>query len=355
MTIKVSPDATTAGQTNIQFELENDGEYVDSFQGTWYDKLHLSANIITTGAMDSGHGWMLKEMGIGENEYSYDDELFPSFDDKYIADRVGASSEGDTGSGLLSFRSQLDDTNYLYKIFNTDGSLMDTGHVISAFGFKDDDNNYGWMGENIAPGNDGDAPVTNTTTGSAYSAKYHYDSNLSVDDTITNYWTNETYTVTDVDVSKQLVDLENNSDQSVNIGGWLELANGFYKNGDTLFPSWTTGDEPNQLTGNDITIGDAPYKVKPIIIEKSRIAVGEDDDNYAELKDLVNLDAADIAQVKALTDKIADLNTITQNSGLDDFDSSVIETTYAWYRDTIKGKESEIPLRVVDGQVISTE
>ena len=354
MTIKVSPDATTAGQTNIQFELENDGEDVDSYLGTWYDKLHLAANIITTGAMDSGHGWMLKEMGIGENEYSYDDELFPSFDDKYIADRVGASSEGDTGSGLLSFRSQFDDTNYLYKIFNTDGSLMDTGHVISAFGFKGDNNNYGWMGENIAPGIDGDAPVTNTNTGSAYSAKYHYDSDLSVNDKITNYWTNDAYTVTAVDVSKQLVDLKNDNDQSVNIGGWLELDNGFYKNGNTLFPSWTTGDRPDQLTGNDVTIGDASYKVKPIIIDKSRIQVGEDGD-YAELKNLSNLDAADIAQVKALTDQIAELSTITQNSGLDAFNSSILNNTYEWYRDTIKGKESDIPLRVVDGQVISTE
>jgi hypothetical protein len=310
--------------------------------------------------MDSGHGWLLNKMAIDDNPYSYWDELYPSFDDKYIADRVGRTIEGDEGDGLLSYRSQFTETIYLYKIFNTDGSLMDTGHVISAFGFKGDDDNYGWMGENIAPGDDGDAPVINTTTGSAYSAKYYYDSNLSVGNTVIDYVTNETYTVTAVDVSKQLVDLKNNSEKSVNIGGWLELANGFYKNGNTLFPSWTTGDAPDQLTGNDITIGDAPYKVKPILIQKNRKAIvdTEGDINltgYAQLKDFAGIPAADIAQVKALTDQISDLGTITRSSGLDAFDASILKSTYEWYRDTIKDQESDIPLRVVDGQVISTE
>ena len=352
MTIKVSPDATSVDQTNIQFEMimDSDDAGYDSANNISYNKLHLAANIKTTGAMDSGYGWMFREMAIDDNSYTYFDELYPSFDDKYIADRVGRTVENDTGSGLLSFRSEFNEKNYIYKIFNTDGTKLDTGLTISGFGFKDDNNNYGWIGTNYNS-------TINPNTSNEYSANYYHDTDLSIGDTVSNYITNDIYTVTDVDTSQKLIDLES-ANMRVTVGGWLAvptLDGVFYKNADTLYPSWTS-DTPIQLTGNEITIGDAPFKVKSILIKKTRkqVGVGEDAD-YAELKNLTGLLAADVDKVKALTDKIAILTTITQGSGLEAFDSSVLESTYEWYRDTIKGKESDIPLRVVDGQVISTE
>ena len=351
MTLKVSPDATTVGQTNIQLDLINDGDDVGYYHPDWYDKAHLAANIVTRGAMDSGYGWLIKEWGIGNNNYSYSDELFPSFDDKYIADRVGLSTEGDTGSGLLSYRSQFDEAIYNYKLFNIDGTKLSLGNTITSFGFRDDNGVFGWIGTNYA-GTD------NPATSSDYSAMYYHDTNLSVNDVVTNFWTDDTYTVTAVNTTTKLVDLKNTSDAIVAVGSWSTATidgKTYYKNGDELQPGWTDG-APNSIEVNEVTINAVDYKVKPILIRKTRKQVGEDDDNYANLYDLDGVTtAADIAKVKALTDQIEYLDAITRNSGLDAFDTSILNSTYEWYRDTIKGKESDIPLRVVDGQVISID
>jgi hypothetical protein len=352
MTLKVSPDATTAGQTNIQLNLINDGSVIGNYNNTNYNKSHLGANIITTGALDSGYGWLIREWGIGTNDYSYDDELFPSFDDKYIADRVGESTEGDTNHGLLSYRSQFTSVNYTYKIFNTDGTKLDLGNTIAAFGFKDSSENFGWIGTNYAGTN-------NPATSSDYSGVYYHDSNLSVGDVVTKFGTEDTYTVTAVNTTTKLVDLKNTSNAIVAVGSWSSATIGgktFYKNGDTLYPGWTSG-TPNTISGSDITISGTDYKVKPTLVKKSRTLVDEtegDTETYADLSDFVTA-ASDKAKVKALTDQISDLSSITRSSGLGTFNTSILNSTYEWYRDTVKGKESDIVLRVVDGQVISTE
>ncbi len=352
MTLKVSPDATTAGQTNIQLDLINDGSNIGYYFPNTYNKQHLGANIITTGALDSGYGWLIREWGIGNTEYSYDDELFPSFDDKYIADRVGESTEGDTNHGLLSYRSQLTSVNYTYKIFNTDGTKLDLGNTIAGFGFKDASGDFGWIGTNYA-GTD------NPDTSSDYSAKYYHDTDLSVGDVVTKFGEEDAYTVTAVNTITKLVDLKNTSDAIVAVGSWSNVTIGdktFYKNGDTLYPGWT-GDTPHAISGSSVTISGTDYKVKPTLIKKTRMKIDEtegDTETYADLSDFVTA-ATDKAKVKALTDQISDLGTITRSSGLDAFDASILKSTYEWYRDTIKDQESDIPLRVVDGQVISTE
>jgi hypothetical protein len=365
MIIKISPDATTANQSNVQFDMTmvgGDFEY-DSSLSKRYNKMHLGANLVTTGAMDSGHGWLLKELGHDDDVYKYFDELYPAFDDKYIADRVGRTVEDDQGAGKLSFRSSFTERHYRYKLFDTNGANLDNGTNISAFGFNGGVGEYGWIGANYNE-------TSNSSTSSEWSAKYYYKEDLTVGQNITDYNTNNIYEVTAVDAVNNFVDLKDSSDNQVNIGGWNDVdLDGdatttndiFYKNTDMLFPKWSNS-APNQITGTDASFGGVSYKVKPTLIQKNRALAGNsinegEDADYAELKNIAGLDDADTEKVEALTDKLNDsfVTGHAKASGLDALDPSILENTYTWYKDEIRGKEATISLKVSDGVVLSTD
>jgi len=57
MVLKISADDTVSDQTNIQFEIEQDGQDFETVQNVLYTKRLLSANLKTQGSLDSGYGW----------------------------------------------------------------------------------------------------------------------------------------------------------------------------------------------------------------------------------------------------------------------------------------------------------
>ena len=165
---------------------------------------------------------------------------------------------------------------------------------------------YGWIGANYNE-------TSNSSTSSEWSAKYYYKEDLTVGQNITDYNTNNIYEVTAVDAVNNFVDLKDSSDNQVNIGGWNDVdLDGdatttndiFYKNTDMLFPKWSNS-APNQITGTDASFGGVSYKVKPTLIQKNRALAGNsinegEDADYAELKNIAGLDAADTEKVEAL-------------------------------------------------------
>ena len=346
MVLKISADDSVSGQTNIQFEIEQDGQNFETVQNVAYDKRLLSANLITQGSLDSGYGWLLKEMAVGNNDYTYEDTLYPAFDDKYIADRVGPTTEtgeGGTGTGILSYRTQHDETHHKYKLFNTDGSNLDLGSMVPSFGFEKDDE-YGYVWSNY----DG------TTYGSSneYSGEFYFNGTLSVGDEIEDFSDNA-YTVAAVDTTNGLVDLTK-SNVDITVAGW-ELATigsgTFHKSADDLYPSWGL-DGPHQLIDGDMEdVNGTNYIVKPTMMIRQRQLIGEDNTSYTGLDQLTAvINAGDEAQVDALLDTISNLDNLPDESGLT-FDASVLDSTYTWYK-SIKDDLDNVELRVIEGETI---
>ena len=355
MVLKIAPDDSVSGQTNIQFEIEQDGNNFDSWHdgsiNHVYTKRLLSANLITQGGLDSGYGWLLKEQAEdGDTDWTYEDTLYPAFDDKYIADRVGFTTEGPVGtaggegSGILSYRTQHDETHYEYKLFNPDGSKLDLGSMVPSFGFeKDDEYGYVWSNYN------GD--VYDTTN--EYSGEFYFNGTLSVGDIIEDFSDN-VYTVTAVNESEGLVDLTNSSNDDITVAGWESATingNTFYKSADNLYPDWGL-DGPHQLIDGDMEdVNGTNYIVKPTMMIRERLLIDEDDFDYSALDQLTAvLDAGDEAQVDALLDKISVIDDLPDESGLT-FDASVLDSTYTWYK-SIKGTLDDVKLRVIEGETI---
>jgi len=348
MVLKIAPDDSVSGQTNVQFKIEQDGDDYDEYDDITYNKRRLSANLITQGSLDSGYGWLLKEMAVGNNSYSYTDTLYPAFDDKYIADRVGYTTEGTgpgkEGSGMLSYRTQHDETHYQYKLFNTDGSNLDLGSMVSSFGFKKGDK-YGYIWSNY------DASTYNGGT-NEYSGMFDFNGTLSVGDTITDFSDN-VYAVSQIDASNGLIDLTNSSNVDITVGGWSTVTidgDSFYKAADELSPSWS-GSGPNQLDdGEQVVVGGANYIVKPITTIRNRKEIGEADYDYSKLDALVTT-VSEKAQVVALVDTISDIDSLPSSAGLT-FDTSKLDSTYTWYK-SIKNSLNDVKLRVIEGETIA--
>ena len=355
MVLKIAPDDSVSGQTNIQFEIEQDGNNFDSWHdgsiNHVYTKRLLSANLITQGGLDSGYGWLLKEQAEdGDTDWTYEDTLYPAFDDKYIADRVGFTTEGPVGtaggegSGILSYRTQHDETHYEYKLFNPDGSKLDLGSMVPSFGFeKDDEYGYVWSNYN------GD--VYDTTN--EYSGEFYFNGTLSVGDIIEDFSDN-VYTVTAVNESEGLVDLTNSSNDDITVAGWESATingNTFYKSADNLYPDWGL-DGPHQLIDGDVEdVNGTNYIVKPTMIIRERLLIGEDNTSYSGLDQLTAvLNAGDEDQVEALLDKISNLDNLPDESGLT-FNASVLDSTYTWYK-SIKDTLDNVELRVIEGETI---
>ena len=354
MVLKIAPDDSVSGQTNIQFEIEQDGDNFDSWHdgsiNHVYTKRLLSANLITQGGLDSGYGWLLKEQAEdGDTDWTYEDTLYPAFDDKYIADRVGFTTEGPLGtaggqgSGILSYRTQHDETHYEYKLFNPDGSNIDLGSMVPSFGFeKDDEYGYVWSNYN------GD--VYDTTN--EYSGEFYFNGTLSVGDIIEDFSDN-VYTVAAVDPTLGLVDLTK-SNVDITVAGWESATingNTFYKSADNLYPDWGL-DWPHQLIdGEEEDVNGTNYIVKPTMMIRERLLIDEDDFDYSALDQLTAvLNAGDEAQVDALLDKISVIDDLPDESGLT-FDASVLDSTYTWYK-SIKDTLDDVKLRVIEGETI---
>ena len=349
MVLKISADDTVSDQTNIQFEIEQDGEFFEEVQGVNYTKRLLSANLKTQGSLDSGYGWLLKEQAAdGDTDWPYKDTLYPAFDDKYIVDRVGLTTEtgpGGEGTGIISYRTKHEETHYKYKLFNIDGSNLDLGSMVPSFGFEKDDeygdDEYGYVWSNY----------TGATYGSdnEYSGKFYFSGTLSVGDIIEDF-SNNAYTVAAVDTTNGLVDLTK-SNVDITVAGW-ELATigsgTFHKSADDLYPSWGL-DGPHQLIDGDMEdVNGTNYIVKPTMMIRQRKLIGEDNDSYSGLDQLA--DAGDEDQVEALLNTISNLNNLPDDSGLT-FDASVLDSTYTWYK-SIKGALDDVKLRVIEGETI---
>ena len=344
LTLKISSDTVTAGQTNVQFDMTVDGQnFGQNNSQEWYTKLHQAANIKTQGTFDSGNGWFLQEMKTDTDDgYSYFDELYPSFNEKYIADRVGRSAEGDTDTGKLSYRTEHSETHYEYKLFNLDESHLDLGLTISSFSFlKDDVYGYVW---------------STYDANSVNSGQYYFDGSLGVSDQISDT-TGNTYTVSSLDTSNNLINLTNSNGNQVTVGGWSTVTidgEGFYKSGDNLYPYW---DNEDQLTDKQaIIIGNDNYIVKSTLSIKERANVGGgtgETNHYADLATLAI--PADQAQVTELLGNLSDinLNTLPGESGLI-FNVLELETTFDWYMAN-KDKFADATLRVVEGVTIEVE
>jgi hypothetical protein len=255
-----------------------------------------------------------------------------AFDNNYVVDRNSSGT-----NGTLYNRSQFDNVNYEYTLFNTDKSNIDLGaNNISPFSFETISGEWGYIGSNYEH---------NTTNSIEWSGIYYMDNdnNIDINDTINGY------KISAIDKTNDFIMLQTN-DHNQTVANWegIDLfSNGeiYLKAGNKFYPPWTN-DQPsddNLTTGSIITINANNYKLKATISVNNMKVIGSKS-NYKNLSDLISSQSR---AINVLELKVAPNSSYTLSNPNLDYNNTNMELVKSWY-DALDNSNA-IDLKVLDG------